>query len=165
MKDNALVPADQAMDRVARACQEKLDGAAQLLQLDLDPGMLFPEAPGFREAMCDLLLFASASAPTGCTLTLSAARPATRLTVVGASSLALRWQVDGLDDEALSRVAEDESDATVVPIRPGIRSAATLTQSVEANRLRQAFAELGTELRFDVQGRGEEIIARVENEG
>jgi len=165
MEEKVLVPADQSIDLVARACQDRLDRVGQHLQLDLEPGLLLPETSDFREALRDLILFACVSAPPSCLLTLSAARPATRLTVVGSANLALRWQVADLASAGPRSIEGEAANAAVIPLRPGIRSAKTLVVSGEAKGICEAFEMLGWALQFELRGGGEEIVARVEYDG
>ena len=155
MPDIALAPASESIEWVSRACREALEEAAQDLQLDVEPGLLLPQGDAFRCAVRDLVLFACASAPGGCPLTLAAVRPAARLTVVGEANLVLRWQVAGLDDVGGGSVSN------VVPIRAGGRRGAALVAGVEADQLRALFGGLGLSLDLEVLGEGEEIAARV----
>ena len=154
MSEESIEAAPRLVQDVAARVAGVLAARAQVLRLDADPDAWLSVDAGGRERLADLVRLASASAPEGCELPLSAARPADRVAAAGAGRVVLRWQW------AAPR-AQEADHANVVPLRasPASPDAFLATHAVQG--LVDGFAAGGFALAFEVLAGAAEIRATV----
>ncbi|MBB83013.1 MAG: hypothetical protein CL931_04290 [Deltaproteobacteria bacterium] len=154
MSEESIEAAPRLVQDVAARVGDDLAARAQVLRLDADPDAWLSVDAGGRDRLAELVRLASASAPEGCELLLSAARPADRVAAAGAGRLVLRWQW------AAPRPPEADH-ANVVPLRPPPDSPDAFLATHAVQGLVGEFAAGGFVLAFEVLAGDAEIRATV----
>ena len=154
MSEEALVAAPRVIEDVADRVREDMAARDQILRLDADPDAWLAIADDVREGLVELTRLASGSAPPGCELLLSAARPARRVAAAGEGRLVLRWQWAFPESPG-----PDGDRDNVVRLHPPPSSPAAFLGQGTVRALFERFEAEGFVVDVEVLAEGQEICA------